>query len=386
VDLDAIRDNARRLKAHVGDAVDLMAVVKADGYGHGAVMAAREAIDGGAMWLGVATVSEGRELRDAEFEVPILVLGPIDASEIDAAVLARMDVTVGDDPLAQAMIARAELGVAVPRLQLKVDTGMHRYGLSPDDAITVLERLAAVSPSNVFALYSHLASADDPGSELTRQQERIFRDVAQRARRVRPDIAVHVANSSAIVSGLADGTAIARAGIALYGCGIPPDEAAVIGLRPAMSIVSRLMRVHHLERADGVSYGHTYVAPAQESVGLVPIGYADGYPRSLSNRGRMSVRGVASPVRGRVCMDQTVIGDLPRTAAHGDWVGVAGPALDGPAWDDLAVMGDTISYELLTSVGRRVARLYHRSRVLVAVRDEQGRYSKRSGYNNAPTA
>ena len=386
VDLETIRDNARRLKSHVGDAVELMAVVKADGYGHGAVPVAREALEGGATWLGVATVSEGRELRDAGFEVPILVLGPIHASEIDAALLARLNVTVGDEPLADALIARAGSGVALPRLHLKVDTGMHRYGFLPKDALAMLGRLTSASASSVFAICSHLASADVPDGELKARQDRVLRDVIQEARRIHPGLAIHVANSSASVSGVARGTDIARTGIALYGCGIPLGEAAAIGLRPAMSIVSRLMRTHELAAGDGVSYGHSYVAPVEERVGLVPIGYADGYVRSLSSRGWMSVQGVGAPVRGRVCMDQTVIGDLTRTAAHGDWVGVAGPALNGPTWDDLAFMGDTISYELLTSVGRRVARLYHRSGRLVAVRDELGRYSEMPGHANAPTA
>ena len=374
VDLDVIRDNARRLKAHVGDTVDLMAVVKADGYGHGAVMVAREAIGGGATWLGVATVSEGRELRDAGLHVPVLVLGPIHGSEIDSAVAGRLDVTVGDEPITEAMIARAESGRSLPRLHLKVDTGMHRYGLPPDLAVAAFDRLTSASPGSVFALSSHLACADAPDGELSARQTRRLRDVAQRVRQVQPDVAMHIANSCASLSGLARGTVIARTGIALYGCGMSLDQAALMGLRPAMAIVSRLLRVHDLTPGDGISYGLTYVATGLERVGLVPIGYADGYVRSLSNRGRMSVRGTEAPVRGRVCMDQTVIGDLPGSAAHGDWVGVVGPALNGPGWDDLAATGDTISYELLTSVGRRVARLYHRSGSLVAVRDELGRY------------
>jgi len=384
VDLDAIRDNARSLRAHVGESIELMAVVKADGYGHGAVTVAREAINGGATWLGVATVAEGRELRDAGLQAAVLVLGPIHASEIDAAIAERLDVTVGDEPLAEAMSGRAEAGLPLPRLHLKVDTGMHRYGVAPERALAVLDRLTSASPSSVLALCTHLASADAPDGKLSERQDRVLRDVLREARRGHPDLAVHVANSSASMSGWADGTTIARTGIALYGCSVPLDRAAAMGLRPAMSIVSRLMRVHDLAAGDGVSYGHTYVADAEERVGLVPIGYADGYVRSLSGLGWMSVRGVEAPVRGRVCMDQTVIGDLPRSAGHGDWVGIVGPALGGPAWDDLATMGDTIDYELLTSAGRRVARLYHRSGLLVAVRDEMGRYVEIADIENAP--
>ena len=374
VDLDLLRENARRLRAHIGESVELMAVVKADGYGHGAVMVSREAVDGGATWLGVATVSEGQELRANGVEAPILVLGPIHPSEVDAAAATRLDVTIGDESLAAALIGRAAERRSLPRLHLKVDTGMHRYGLMPNQVRDVLKRLEAVAPGAVYALCSHFASAHDAGGPTTVEQDRLMWDVVDSARQLRPDLAVHVANSSAAIAGLASGTSIARVGIALYGCGVPREEAAARGIRPTMSIVSRVMRIHELTVGDGVSYGHTYVAPASERVALIPIGYADGYQRTLSNKGWMSLKRCELPVRGRVCMDQTVIGDVRDEARPGDWVGVAGPALGGPTWDELAEFAGTISYELLASVGRRVARLYHRSGRLVAIRDELGRH------------
>lgn len=386
VDLDVLRENARRLKAHVGDSVELMAVVKADGYGHGAVMVAREALQGGATWLGVATVSEGIELRETGVVTDILVLGPIHSSEVATALTGRLDLTVGDEDLAEALIARATHSGAIPRIHLKVDTGMHRYGLSPTAALAVVERLHSCSPGSVFALCTHFASAEEPAGAATVQQRRIFRELAGRARQICPELKLHAANSAASLAGLAHGTTIARVGIALYGCGAARDQGAAVGLAPAMSVVSRVMRVRELTPGDGVSYGRTYVAGTAERVGLIPIGYADGYPRSLSNRGWMAIDGEVCPVRGRICMDQTVVGNLSKNVASGDWVGVAGPALAGPPWDDLAEICGTISYELLTSAGKRVTRVYHRSGTLVAVRDERGRLQEVSGNEKAPTA
>ena len=385
VDLDVIRANAHALTSLVGPAVELMAVVKADGYGHGAVMVAREAIAGGATWLGVATVSEGRELRDASIDTSILVLGPIHATEVDAAMVGRLDISVGDHELADALAYRAETGLRIPPLHLKVDTGMHRYGLPPDAVVQVLSRLEQVAPGAVVGLCSHLASADEAESAVTLAQARVFGEVTDRARPLVPGIKVHLANSAATMSRLAQHTSIARVGIALYGCGLVSNVGPRDIVRPAMSIVSRVMRTHELKPGDGVSYGHTYTAISSERVGLVPVGYADGYQRSLSNRSAMTVDGVDLPVRGRVCMDQTVVGSLPASVSSGDWVGVVGPALDGPSWDDLATIADTISYELLTSVGRRVARLYHRSGTLVAVRDERGRYASIDEQEEAPS-
>ena len=385
IDLDVLHENARLLRAHIGDSVELMAVVKADGYGHGAVMVAREAIAAGATWLGVATVAEGQELRTAGLHTPILVLGPILPSEVDGAIASRLDITVGDETLAEAVIARAHTRRSLPRLHLKVDTGMHRYGLLPNRVMDVLGRLEANSPGGVFALCSHFASADDPTGKTAIEQDRLLRDVTNRARQVRPDLSVHAANSSATLVGLAGGTSIARVGIALYGCGVSGELTSSRGLRQSLSVVSRFMRLHVLEPGDGVSYGHTYVASAPERVGLIPIGYADGYHRALSNVGVMGFAGGRLSVRGRVCMDQTVIGDVPVAARPGDSVGVAGPVLGGPTWDELAELASTISYELLTSVGRRVARLYHRSGRLVAARDELGQLDEIVARGDAPT-
>ena len=385
VDLDALRRNVDRLRTRAGEHTDLMAVVKADGYGHGAVTIAREALAAGATWLGVATVAEGRELRSAGFIVPILILGPIDGFELDVAAELGLDVTVGEDSLVDDVVARAAADCPCPRLHLKVDTGMHRYGVAPGQVVTALRRLEAASPGSVYALVSHFAAADMPDHDATRHQLSVLTDVTQRARQVRPDLAIHVANSAATIAGLAPGAAIARVGIAMYGCGGNVETRSDVGLEQVMSVVSRLMRVHELQLGDGVSYGHTYVAAGRERVGLIPIGYADGYQRSLSDRGWMTLAKSVLPVRGRVCMDQTIVGDVPATAPTGTWVGVAGPALGGPSWDALAKMAGTISYELLTSVGRRVARIYHRSGRIVAVRDELGYLREVDDNNKAPT-
>ena len=374
VDLDALRHNASALLSSLDHGTAMMAVVKADGYGHGAVMVAREAVAAGATWLGVATVAEGTELRDAGLSTPTLILGPIDPSELDAATDAGLDVTVGQPDLVDALVDRSSWSATPIRLHVKVDTGMHRLGLSPADALSAIDRLEASRPGSVYGLCTHLACADDESSPLTAHQLATFDDVASEARRVVPGIVCHVANSAGTLRGVGSSWSIARVGIALYGCGVTGEQADRAGVRPAMSIVSRILRVHDLRPGDAVSYGSTYVASHRERVGLVPIGYADGYHRALSNRGSMTVGERAYPVRGRVCMDQTIVGGLPEATSVGEWVGVVGPTLGGPGWGEVAEAAGTIDYELLTSVGRRVARLYHRSGRLVSTRDERGRY------------
>jgi alanine racemase len=367
IDLDAIAVNVMTLRDLLPATTSLMAVVKGDGYGHGAVMVARSAISSGATMLGVATVGEAAELRDHQVVAPILLLGPCDMSEVRRALELGVEITVADPGLLDAVDAvSAEMG-RVARIHLKIDSGMHRYGASPADALAIADRIAPLEHVDLAGFSTHYATADDTGHVASAQQAAIFEQVAAQVRvRVGRPFALHSANSAATLRGMANGTDIARCGIAIYGVAPSREVNLPTGMRPALSLFSRLARVHVGRAGDGVGYGHTYVCAADEWFGLLPLGYADGYRRALSNKSWVCISGRRCPDRGSISMDQTVVGDLLETDQPGDLVGLAGPLSSGPGFDELAELSGTIPYEMLTGLSRRIPRYYVASGRVVA--------------------
>jgi alanine racemase len=359
VDLDAIAGNVRALRDLLPASTSLMAVVKGDGYGHGAVMVARCAISSGATVLGVATIGEAAELREYQIATPILILGPCDVSEVRRALELGVEITVAGPELLDAVdTVAAEMGRAA-RIHLKIDSGMNRYGASPADALAMADRIAQLEHVDLVGVSTHYAAADVTKHAASAQQAAVFEQVAAQVRvRVGHPFALHSANSAATLRGMAAGTDIARCGIALYGLAPSAQVNLALGMRPALSLISRLTRVHLGRGGDGVGYGHTYVCTTDERFGLIPLGYADGYRRALSNRAWVCIGGRRCPVRGTVSMDQTVVGDLGEMARTGDLVGVAGPLSSGPGFDELAELCGTIPYEMLTGLSRRVPRYY----------------------------
>ena len=361
VDLDAIAGNVRYFRSLVSPRTAVMAVVKADGYGHGAVEVAREAIEAGARYLAVATVSEGVALRAAGLTASALVLGPIDPSELGQALEHDLALAVGDRHFAD-QIGRvaSSLGRKRVPVHLKIDSGMRRYGALPKEALGIARRIVAHDSLLLQGVFTHFADADGASESTTVQQAAVF-DAVRRALSdggIRPPL-VHAANSAAALRWRRYDYEMVRIGIALYGLSPAPGFPMPAALRPALRVVSKVARVIPLAAGDGVSYGHTYRSPGDARAALVPIGYADGYPRGLSNRGRMSVRGKPAPVLGRVCMDQTVIGlEGNEQVAVGEWVDVVGG--DGPSLDEMASSLGTISFDVATGLARRMPRTYVR--------------------------
>ena len=359
VDLDAIAANVAELRKLTAAHTALVAIVKADGYGHGAVMTSRTALAAGASMLGVATIGEGAELRQRQITAPILLLGPCDPSELHRALILDLALTVGSEALLMDVdSAAAGLGKCA-RVHLKIDTGMHRYGATPRDALSLADRCETLDNVELVALSTHLSTADTPAHAATTRQSAIFEEAAAQinSRLVRT-LPVHSANSAAGLSGMARGAGMVRFGISMYGLPPAPEVSLPPGISPAMSIISRLSRVHLADSGSRVSYGHTYVCKRPELLGLIPIGYGDGYRRALSNRGTVQVGDARCPVRGMVCMDQMVIGNLQADAVEGDFVGVAGPIGDGPGFDALAEIAGTIPYEVVAGISGRVPRYY----------------------------
>jgi alanine racemase len=361
VDLGAIRHNAAVLARAAGRA-RLMAVVKADGYGHGAVAVARAALEGGASALAVAASAEAAELRASGVEAPILLMGPLAGAEWDAAAEARAEVAVWTpESVERAAAAFAGRGSRA-RIHLKLDTGMGRLGARPE-GIAALADSAAAADVDVVGLMTHFATADELAGEnapFMAEQLVRFRAAAAGLRARFPRAALHAANSAALLRDPESALDMVRCGIALYGCSPFGGDPADHGLRPAMSLVSHLAAIRTVRSRESVGYGRLWRALRGTQVGVVPVGYADGYARSLSGKADVLVRGRRVRVIGAVSMDQITV-DLGPGAQEtvGDEVVLLG-AQGGErvSAEELAAARGSISYEVTCAIGGRIPRVY----------------------------
>jgi alanine racemase len=364
IDLDAIRANVGVLADRAGDAA-VMAVVKADGYGHGMVPSARAALDGGASWLGVAMADEALELREAGVSAPALawLLGPSDdwtgviGVGVDVSISARW-------ALEKAIDAAAGLGRPA-RVHLKADTGLGRAGAQPADWPELVEAAAKAQADGkveVIGVWSHLAYADNPGHPTIEKQRLAF-DAALEvvtAANLEPEMR-HLANSAATLALPDTHYDLVRPGVAIYGLSPGPEVgvAADLGLVPAMTFRTEIALVKRVPQGHGVSYAHRYTTPQATTLALVPVGYADGVPRHLTNRGEVLVNGRRYRIAGTVCMDQFVLDVGDDAVAIGDEVLLFGAGRSGePTAEDWAQSIDTINYEIVTRIGARVPKTY----------------------------
>ncbi|MDQ1709093.1 MAG: alanine racemase [Frankiaceae bacterium] len=360
VDLAAIRSSVAALVAHC-DGSAVMSVVKADGYGHGAVPSARAAIAGGATWLGVALVEEAVALREAGVGVPVLVLVEPPPGAADLAARYAVDLAVGSRSALQETVAAAGRSGSPVRVHLKVDTGLTRGGATAADwpaLVSAAGVAQAAGAVEVVAVWSHLACADDPGHPSIDRQLQAFRRAAEIAAPLRPTL-LHLANSAAAVSRPDTHFDLVRPGIACYGLAPIPRRPDHLGLIPAMSLHARVALTKRVPAGTGVSYGHRYVTPAETTVALVPLGYADGVPRAAGSTAEVWVGGRRRRISGTVSMDQFVVdvGDDDVTA--GAAVVLFGSGSGGePTAQDWADALGTISYEITTRIGPRVPRRY----------------------------
>ena len=368
MDLGAVRANAAALLRRAAPAA-LMAVVKADAYGHGLLPCARAALAGGATWLGVAQPAEALALRAAGIGAPLLTWLYPPGSDLAALVRADVDVSVSSAWALEEVVAAARASRRTARIHLKVDTGLSRHGILPADWSDVMRaaaQRAAEGAVRVVGIWSHLASSDVPADPANAAQRRAFEDALRTAagHGVEPEVR-HLANSAAALLDPAARYDLVRCGIALYGLSPAPDLAAPadLGLVPAMTLSARLAGVKRVPAGSAVSYGGTYVTEADTVLGLVPLGYGDGIPRHASSTGPVLVAGRRRTVAGRVCMDQFVVDlgpDAPGAAA-GDRAVLFGPGAaagrpEEPTAQDWAEAAGTISYEVVTRLGARLPR------------------------------
>ncbi|MDP9951551.1 MULTISPECIES: alanine racemase [Streptomyces] len=364
IDLAALRANVRALRERAAGA-QLMAVVKSDGYGHGAVRCAEAAREAGAAWLGTATPQEAFALRAAGLGGRIMCWLWTPGGPWREAVEADIDVSVSGLWALREVVAAAGAAGRPARVQLKADTGLGRNGCQPADWPELVgEALAAERAGHlrITGLWSHFACADEPGHPSIAAQLDVYRAMVAYAEKegVEPEVR-HIANSPATLTVPESHFDLVRTGIAMYGISPAPELGAPadFGLRPVMTLAASVALVKDAPAGHGVSYGHHYTTSAETTLGLVPVGYADGVPRHASGRGPVLIGGKVRTVAGRVAMDQFVVdldGDRPEEGAEAV---LFGPGDRGePTAQDWAEAADTIAYEIVTRIGARVPRVY----------------------------
>ncbi|MEU8731187.1 alanine racemase [Streptomyces tendae] len=369
IDLAALRANVRALRERAPGAA-LMAVVKADAYGHGAVPCARAAVEAGATWLGTATPQEALALRAADAGLPddvrVMCWLWTPGGPWREAVEARLDVSVGAMWAMAEVVAAARAAGMPARVQLKADTGLGRGGCQPgadwEELVAAALRAEGEGLLRVTGLWSHFACADEPGHPSIAAQLTRFREMTAYAegQGLRPEVR-HIANSPATLTLPDAHFDLVRPGIAMYGVSPSPEigTPADFGLRPVMTLAASLALVKQVPGGHGVSYGHHYTTPGATTLGLVPLGYADGVPRHASSTGPVLVDGKWRTVAGRIAMDQFVVdlgGDRPGPGAEAV---LFGPGDRGePTAEDWAQAAGTIAYEIVTRIGSRVPRVY----------------------------
>ncbi|MBW8366398.1 MAG: alanine racemase [Arenimonas sp.] len=359
VDLDALTHNLHALRAHAG--VPVMAVVKANAYGHGLVPVALHLQAQGVEQLGVAFLEEGVALRRAGVHLPILVMGGIFGPQAAQLISEDLEITVSSlDKLRQVEAAAEALGRKAT-VHLKIDTGMERIGVHSYHAGPFIEAAVASRWCTVKGVYSHLACADDPASPMTRQQLEKFLEACAHFDRLGAPMPIrHIANSGGVLHFPETHLDLVRPGIALYGVLPDPASQATVDLRPVMSLVSQVVYFKVVPAGHPVSYGATWAPGADTRVVTIPMGYGDGFPRSLSSRGEVLIRGQRHPIVGRICMDQFMADLGPQGTAYNEDAVVLIGRQNGQhiRCEDVALSAGTIPYEILVGLNTRIPREY----------------------------
>lgn len=362
VDLAAIRHNARVLRNRINGA-DLMAVIKADAYGHGMLPVANALRDEGIRYFGVARLGAGIQLREEGHTGRILVLGAPAPAQVPQYVEYDLDLTVPSADVAAAVVRHARPD-ATTRAQVLVDTGMGRLGLSPDDVPAVVSRLAETPGITLAGLWTHFATADAPGSTFAQTQLERFQAVVDDLDA--PVEHVHAANTGALLT-IGEpahdfSPSLVRSGIALYGLAATPELSPRLDLRPAMQFTARVTQLKTVAAGTPISYGAHWKAPRRTRIATLGVGYGDGYPRLCSGRASVRLGGTSCPVVGAICMDMCMVDLGPpdqapaTTVERGDEAILFGP--EGPTVYDVAQWSDTIPYEICCGVSPRVHRRY----------------------------
>ena len=371
VNLDAVVNNIQQFRQHLGSKTKIMAVVKADAYGHGAIYVAKAALQAGASYLGVSFVDEGIELREAGIVAPILVLGCTPSEDVKSALEHDLTLTIFAEENLQVVSKIACQRNQNAKIHVKVDTGMGRIGLPPDKAVSFIQHASKMRGIQVEGVFTHFSTADEADQSYWRKQEEQFYQFVNRLREQKIDIPlIHSSNSAAAIERPQNVYNMVRIGISLYGF-YPSDEVntRAVSLQPALRLISKVVQVKKPPKGTGISYGKTFIASGNEWIATVPIGYADGIDRRLSNTGYALVKGKKVPIVGRVCMDFLM---LDVTDAYpirvGDDVVLYGEqGTESIHVADVAKQLQTIPYEIVCKLGHRIPRIYQSGGKTIAI-------------------
>jgi alanine racemase len=372
IDLDAIGENIRTFRKHIPAETKIMAVVKADGYGHGAYQVARKALHEGAEWLGVALLDEALELRRKGITAPILVLSSFPVRGIHLAILHDVTMTVYQLDMLKEICREAEKQQKRARIHIKVDTGMGRIGMRTVDELVAFFDVARTCPwVEVEGMFTHFATADEEDETYTLEQYRAFQNfVDELAKRNITVPLLYTNNSAASMFYPERSRHMIRLGISLYGQ-YPSHYAKTtnIPLAPAFQWKARVSHVKRVPAGTKVSYGATYEAPMEAVIATIPVGYADGYNRLLSNKGYVLLKGRRAPIVGRVCMDQFMVDvtHIPDVTVGEETVLIGRQRTEEISVDEIAGLLSTINYEVTCMVNKRVPRVYKENGCIISV-------------------
>ncbi len=358
IDHEAVRANCARLKAELGEA-ELCAVVKADGYGHGADACATAALDGGATRLAVATAGEAEEIGRRFQHVPLLTMGALTADEVDAVISAGSELALWREDFRRLVADRARAHGHRARVHVKYDSGMGRLGSRDAGEVLELARACAADPGmELTGVWTHFATADEPDSEFFDEQLDRFEEVASAVKAEHPQVLVHAANSAAVLRDRRSHFEMARCGIAIYGLDPFQRDPAEQGLRPALTLRSHVADVKRFPAGASAGYGRKWTAAADTWVGVVPVGYGDGVRRALTNNADVLVRGRRHPLVGTVSMDNITIDLGPETEVRpGDEAVLIGrQGEEQILTEEVAQRLGTINYEVTCAISARVPR------------------------------
>jgi len=364
INLDAIAHNVQELRRITDPSAELIAVVKADGYGHGAKMVSKTALENGATRLAVAFIDEALELRKAGIKAPILILGYTAPELAEEAVANDLTVTVFSKEIVEALSQKSQELNKPAKVHVKVDTGMTRIGVWPEETLDFIRWLKGKEGIELEGIFTHFAAADEKDKSYTEKQFASFCKVLKELEEAGINIPLpHCANSAAIIDLPSTHLKAVRAGIAIYGLwpSAEVDHTKCI-LKPAMSFKTRVTQVKKVPAQVSVSYGRSYRTKRESKLATLAVGYADGYTRMLSNKAQVLLRGKRVPVVGRICMDQCVVDvtDLPEVEVGDEAVLFGFQGEQFLPVEELSEILGTISYELICAVGKRVPRIFYR--------------------------
>jgi len=362
IDLDSIAYNIHQIRKKVGNKTKTMAVMKANAYGHGAVEVAKVAIDAGAQWLAVALVEEGIQLREAGIQSPILILGSTPPDQVHEVIKYNLSQTVCSRELIETLSNEAQSWNQTAKVHIKVDTGLGRLGIFPEEVAAFVKESSCLEGIEIEGIFTHFSVADEDKA-FTELQIKKFKEVISNLEREKIHIPLkHAANSAAVVGFASSYFNLVRPGIILYGLYPSPEMNRTIPLKPAMSFKTKITYLKRVPAGYSLSYDRTFTTKRKSLIAILPVGYADGYPRALSNKGEVLIKGKRAPVVGMICMDMTLVDvtHIPDVKV-GDEVVLFGKQNGAQiSADEIASKSDLINYEILCGISKRVPRIYKR--------------------------